>query len=232
MENDTNAAPAADTNATGNTGTDNGSTNAPAAGENNQSQSTDTNGGNAGAGDQGATSQDNSNPSGNTATEEVDYSTLVPTITIEHDKGTVPDPVQDPEGYARFINDDADQRAKFRNSEINGWRQLEREFPEVRTNAELRQNILARRIFDAQNGKDTGLVGAGRSVMSPVSQAHANGKTDAQVGIEEQQRAGVNGGTPPRQDNGNSSDKLTAFRRGDLEAGRSIVEQMLLDKKI
>jgi hypothetical protein len=189
---------------------------------------------NASASDTSATSQSSNADQSAQADAEVDYSALVPKITVEHEEGSIPDPLKDPAGYADFIDNDLREKQQFRNTEIRNWQALEKEFPEVKTDPELRQNILARRLLNVQTtGQDSGLIEAGRQVLAPITAARTAGKTDAQVSIEEQQTAGVNNGSQPRDEQTASRDDLmTKFRRGDATAGQSLVEQMLKDGTI
>lgn len=221
MENETNGAAAGDNSQTTQPATDTGTD----TGNNGQTQA--ETGKDAPAQDAAS----NNNAESNATDEAVDYDTLVPKISIDRDPKTVPDPVKDPAAYAEMLKDDLREESKFRNTEVRSWQTLEKEFPEIRTNADLRENILARRIYNAQNGIKGDLLSAGRQVLQPNNDARAEGKADAQVGIEIQERAGTNRATQPRSDQG-QSDLLTQYRRGDQTAGQKMVEKMLDDGKI
>ncbi len=156
--------------------------------------------------------------------DDVDWDSLVnkpQTQNVQpNDEGYI-----DPIAYKEQIKAEVRDDMKFQAREQRAWQKLEERYPELKTDKEARQLVLAKRMFDVQNGGNGSLLSAGKSVMGRVTAAKQAGKADAQVSIKTQQSAGVSRATAPRDTS--QSDIRDRLRSGDSNAIQDVVKNML-----
>lgn len=131
----------------------------------------------------------------------------------------------DPVAYKEQIKAEVREDMKFQERERRAWLKLEERYPELKTDREARQLVLAKRLYDVQNGGNGSLLSAGKSVMGRDTRAKQAGKADAQVSIKQQQAAGVTRATAPRDTS--SNDIRDRLRSGDSGAIQDVVKNML-----
>lgn len=136
----------------------------------------------------------------------------------------------DPVAYKEQIKAEVREEMKFQERERRAWQKLEERYPELKTDREARQLVLAKRLFDVQNGGNGSLLSAGKAVMGRDTRAKQAGKADAQVSIKQQQSAGVSRATAPRDTS--QSDIRDRLRSGDSGAIQDAVKSLLDQGKI
>lgn len=136
----------------------------------------------------------------------------------------------DPTAYKEQIKAEVREDMRFQERERRAWQKLEEKYPELKGDKEARQIILAKRIFDVQNGGSGSLSVAGRQVMSKISGAKQAGRADAQVSIKTQQNANLSRATAPRDTS--SSDTRSRLQNGDQGAVHNVLKEWLDQGKI
>lgn len=136
----------------------------------------------------------------------------------------------DPIAYKEAIKQEMREEARFERQETKAWSELEKKYPELVEDNELREIILAKRINDVQRGGKGGLIESGEAVMRKFGQARNSGKADAQVSVKKQKAAGTSKATAPRQES--DSDVAQRIRSGDPEAIASVISGWMDDGKL
>jgi hypothetical protein len=136
----------------------------------------------------------------------------------------------DPAAYKEQIKAEIREDMKFQERERRAWQKLEERYPELKTDREARQLVLAKRLFDVQSGGNGSLMTAGKSVMGRFTTAKQAGKADAQVSIRTQQGASVGRATAPRDTS--SSDVRDRLRTGDNAVIQDVIKNLLDNGKI
>lgn len=136
----------------------------------------------------------------------------------------------DPIQYKEQIKAEVREDMRFQERERRAWQKLEEKYPELKNDKEARQLILAKRIFDVQNGGNGSLAAAGKSVMGKITGAKQAGRADAQVSIKTQQNAGLSRATAPRDTS--SSDTRSRLQSGDQGAVHDVLKEWLDQGKI
>jgi hypothetical protein len=136
----------------------------------------------------------------------------------------------DPVAYKEQIKAEMREDMMFQERERRAWNKLEERYPELKTDREARQLVLAKRLFDVQNGGNGSLMGAGKAVMGRFSTAKQAGRADAQVSIRQQQSAGVSRATAPRDTS--KDDVRDRLRTGDNAVIQDVIKNMLDAGKI
>lgn len=177
-----------------------------------------------------ATSQDTNDSDEIEDDSDVDWDSLVnqksqPQNVQPNDEGFI-----DPVAYKEQIKAEVREDLQFQERERRAWQKLEERYPELKTDKEARQLVLAKRLFDVQNGGSGSLLSAGKSVMGRETRAKQAGKADAQVSIKQQQSAGVSRATAPRDTS--QDDVRDLLRSGDSSAIQDVVKSMLESGKI
>lgn len=136
----------------------------------------------------------------------------------------------DPIQYKEQIKAEVREDMRFQERERRAWQKLEEKYPELKNDKEARQLILAKRIFDVQNGGNGSLSAAGKAVMGKITGAKQAGRADAQVSIKTQQNANLSRATAPRDTS--SSDTRSRLQSGDQGAVHSVLKEWLDQGKI
>ena len=136
----------------------------------------------------------------------------------------------DPIQYKEQIKAEVREDMRFQERERRAWQKLEEKYPELKNDKEARQLILAKRIFDVQNGGNGSLAVAGRSVMGKITGAKQAGRADAQVSIKTQQNANLSRTTAPRDTS--SNDTRSRLQSGDQGAVHDVLKEWLDQGKI
>jgi hypothetical protein len=136
----------------------------------------------------------------------------------------------DPYAYKEQIKAEVREDMKFQERERRAWQKLEERYPDLKNDREARQLVLAKRLYDVQNGGNGSLMTAGKSVMGRFTTAKQAGKVDAQVSIKQQQNAGVSRATAPRDTS--RQDVRDQLRSGNNSVIQDVVKNMLDQGKI
>ena len=176
-----------------------------------------------------ATSQDTNDSDEIEDDSDTDWDSLVnrgaPQNVQANDDGYI-----DPVAYKEQIKAEMREDFKFQERERRAWQKLEERYPELKTDKEARQLVLAKRLYDVQNGGNGSLAGAGKAVMGRFTTAKQAGRADAQVSIKQQQSAGVSRATAPRDTS--SDDVRDRLRTGDNAVIQDVIKNMLDAGKI
>lgn len=136
----------------------------------------------------------------------------------------------DPIAYKEQIKAEVREDMRFQERERRAWQKLEEKYPELKNDKDARQLILAKRIFDVQNGGNGSLAAAGKAVMGKITGAKQAGRADAQVSIKTQQNANLSRATAPRDTS--SSDTRSRLQSGDQGAVHDVLKEWLDQGKI
>lgn len=142
-----------------------------------------------------------------------------------NDEGYI-DPIQ----YKEQIKAEVREDMRFQERERRAWQKLEEKYPELKNDKEARQLVLAKRIFDVQNGGNGSLAAAGKAVMGKITGAKQAGRADAQVSIKTQQNANLSRATAPRDTS--ASDTRSRLQSGDQGAVHDVLKEWLDQGKI
>lgn len=176
-----------------------------------------------------ATSQDTNDSDEIEDDSDVDWDSVVnrnaPQNVQPNDEGYI-----DPIAYKEQIKAELREENRFQERERRAWQKLEERYPELKTDKEARQLVLAKRLYDVQNGGNGSLAGAGKAVMGRFTNAKQQGRADAQVSIKQQQSAGVSRATAPRDTS--QDDVRDRLRTGDNAVIQDVIKNMLDAGKI
>lgn len=136
----------------------------------------------------------------------------------------------DPAKYAEKIKKEVREEIRFESQERRAWEKLEDKYPEIKTDKDLREIILAKRINDVSMGGDGSLIKSAETVMRKFGSARQEGKAAAKTSIERQKRGGTVKATAPRDTS--QSDIQQRVRSGDPNAIASILSGWIDEGKI
>lgn len=149
--------------------------------------------------------------------EEIDWTQYVPETNAQiptDESGQV-----DPQAFRQQLK----QELRFESQEVSSWKSLERDHPEIRTDAGLREMILAKRIFDVQQGRKGTLEAAAEDVFSRLSGAKNEGKAAQAASITVQKSAAL------QKPSGTKGTSTTPDLRARVQAGdQQAMHQMLM----
>lgn len=157
--------------------------------------------------------------------EEVDWSQYVPNVTqpLPVDENGQVDPVA--------FREQMRQESRFEAQEVRSWTRLETQHPELRSDAGLREMILAKRIFDVQQGKTGTLEAAANEVFNRLSGAKNEGKASQATSITVQKSAALQKPSGAKS-TAPANDLRDRINRGDQGAIHSTLTAWLDDGKI
>lgn len=143
--------------------------------------------------------------------EEVDWSQYVPQLNSQlpvDENGQV-----DPQQFREQMK----QELRFEQQQIRSWTRLEQQHPELKSDAELRDMIVANQLYDVQRGGKGTLETAAQRVFGRVTTAKNQGKAEQQTSIKVQKSAALQkpGGS---QSQTATSDVKDRIRAGDQSA--------------
>lgn len=156
--------------------------------------------------------------------EAIDWSQYVPNVQtqVPVDENGQIDPVQWEQQMM--------QKIQFQQSEVASWKNLENKHPEIRSDAELREMILAKRVFDVQQGRKGSLEAAADSVFKRLSGAKNEGRESQKTSITVQKSGALQ--KPSGKPSTTTPDARDRIRMGDQSAIQSQLTAWLDEGKI
>lgn len=158
--------------------------------------------------------------------EEIDWSQYVPDVTAAppvDETGNI-----DPVKWQQQIK----AETRFEAQEVRSWTRLETEHPELRTDAGLREMILAKRMFDVQRGNKGTLEAAANDVFTRLGGAKNEGKAAAQTNITVQKSAALQKPSGAKASNTLGDDVRNRIRQGDQGAIHTALMDWISSGKI
>lgn len=158
--------------------------------------------------------------------EEIDWSQYVPDVTAAppvDETGNI-----DPVKWQQQMK----AEARFEAQEVRSWTRLETEHPELRTDAGLREMILAKRMFDVQRGNQGTLDAAAKEVFTRLGGAKNEGKAAAQTNITVQKSAALQKPSGAKASTAVGDDVRNRIRQGDQGATHAALMDWISSGKI
>lgn len=167
-------------------------------------------------------------------TEETeDYTPDYSSILDQQNPGIQPDEngYIDPNEFYGKVMQNVEAKMRFRDQESRDWQKIEKKYPDVAKDPELRKMIVNQRIADVVQGGNGRLSNIADNLMGRIQKAQSEGKTEAQVSERVQKSASLasptSNKTPRRQD-----DLVSRIEGGDRQATRDLMSQWLEEGKI
>lgn len=156
--------------------------------------------------------------------QEIDWSQYVPNV-----QGNIPTDENgqvDPQQFRQQLKDEL----RFEQQTIRAWTRLEQERPEIKTDAGLRDMIVANQLYNVQRGGKGSLEEAANSVFERIGEAKNQGKAAQATSIKVQKSAALE--KPSGNKTVTTPDARDRIRAGDQSAIQSQLASWLDDGKI
>lgn len=157
--------------------------------------------------------------------EDVDWSQYVPRVQSQ-----VPVDQDGNVDLAKFAEQQK-QELRFEQGEIRSWTRLEQQYPEVRSDAGLRDMIVAKRLFDLQRGGTGTLEAAAKDVFTRLGIAKNEGRASEKTSVTVKKSAALEKPTGSRPSTANK-DQLAAIKSGDPRATQQVLADWIENNKI
>lgn len=137
----------------------------------------------------------------------------------------------DPNQFYNKVLADAEarieQKLQFQESERRAWSAIEKQYPEIKEDAELRDLVNAQRIADVASGGKGDLKAVAGKVMGKIQSYQTIGKAQAQVSEKIQKSASLQKSTANNVDASKDSELLGRMRNGDTSAADQLISDWL-----
>lgn len=137
----------------------------------------------------------------------------------------------DPNQFYNKVLADAEarieQKLQFQESERRAWNAIEKQYPEIKEDAELRDLVNAQRIADVASGGKGDLKAVAGKVMGKIQSYQTIGKAQAQVSEKIQKSASLQKSTANNVDSSKDSELLGRMRSGDTSAADQLISDWL-----
>lgn len=142
----------------------------------------------------------------------------------------------DPKDFYNRIMRDAEarieQRLKFQESERKLWSNIEKKYPEIKEDGELRDILNNQRIADVASGGKGDLNKIADKLLGKIQSYQQKGKAQAQVSEKIQKSAALESTTANTADTNRDGDLMDRMRRGDQQARDQLISEWLASGKI
>lgn len=158
----------------------------------------------------------------------IDYSQFRDTnreIPVNED-GTV-----DPVAFRQQLKQEIREEMRFERQEERRWQDIEKKYPQLRGDKEVREILLNQRIANAVQGKETNLSKIADKLYGRIGAAKSEGRAQANVSTRIQKAASLETATANTGDD--KTDKVyDRIISGDKGAANDLLSQWLADGKI
>lgn len=138
----------------------------------------------------------------------------------------------DPNKFYQQVMSDVEQKLAFQKSEERAWAQIEQKYPDIKSDADLRELVHAARLNDVTRGGKGDLNDAAGKVFAKLQNYQSKGKAQAQVSETVQKSATLQTQTANTNQPTKDSDLIERMSRGDSTASETLISRWLEEGKI
>jgi hypothetical protein len=167
----------------------------------------------------------------NSLYEQPDISQFMPsqsTAPIQADE----DGYIDPNKFYQQVMNDVQSKLAFQKSEERAWAQIEKKYPEITSDSDLRDLVHATRLNDVTRGGKGDLDNAAGKVFGKLQNYQSKGKAQAQVSESVQKSATLQTQTANTNQPTKDSDLIERMSRGDSTASETLISRWLEEGKL
>lgn len=137
----------------------------------------------------------------------------------------------DPNAFYNKVLADAEarieQKLAFQESERRAWQSIEKKYPEIKEDPELRDIVNSQRIADVARGGKGDLNQIAGKLLGKLQSYQTKGKAQAQVSEKVQKSASLQSTTANNVDGSKDADLLGRMRDGDNSAADQLITEWL-----
>lgn len=137
----------------------------------------------------------------------------------------------DPNKFYQQVKADAvnelRQEMKFQESERKAWAAIEKKYPEIKEDPELRDILNAQRIADVASGGKGDLNQVASKLLGKINSYKTMGKAQAQVSEKVQKSAALQQNTANNVDSNKDNERLSRMSNGDTSAADELIAEWL-----
>jgi len=138
----------------------------------------------------------------------------------------------DPNKFYHQVMNSVEQKLAFQKSEERAWSQIEQKYPDIKSDADLRELVHAARLNDVTRGGKGDLNDAAGKVFAKLQNYQSKGKAQAQVSETVQKSATLQTQTANTNQPTKDSDLIERMSRGDSAATETLISRWLEEGKI
>lgn len=138
----------------------------------------------------------------------------------------------DPNKFYNSVMQDVERKLEFQRQEERAWRNVEKQYPEIVEDKELRDLVHAARLNDVTRGGKGDLNTAAKQVFNKLQAYKSQGKAQAQISETVQKSATLQTQTAKPAPANSDSDLIDRMSRGDKVASETLISKWLEEGKI
>lgn len=138
----------------------------------------------------------------------------------------------DPNKFYNTVMQDVERKLEFQRQEQRNWQKIEKQYPEIVEDKELRDLVHAARLNDVTRGGKGDLDAAAKTVFGKLQAYKSQGKAQAQISETVQKSATLQTQTAKPAANNSDSDLIDRMSRGDKVASETLISKWLEEGKL
>jgi hypothetical protein len=139
----------------------------------------------------------------------------------------------DPYQLMNVIEQRMEEKLRFQRQEERAWKAVERKYPEVKSDKQMRQILLNQRIAGAVQGQETNLVKIADQLYGRNKEAKSQGRAEANISKKVQRAASLESATSNTgATNTKAEERLERIASGDKYAAQDLLGEWLSEGKI
>lgn len=138
----------------------------------------------------------------------------------------------DPNKFYQTVMQDVNRTLEFQRQEERNWQKVEKQYPEITQDKELRDLVHAARLNDVTRGGKGDLEAAAKTVFGKLQAYKSQGKAQAQISETVQKSATLQTQSAKPAPNNSDSDLIDRMSRGDKIASETLIAKWLDEGKL
>ena len=138
----------------------------------------------------------------------------------------------DPNKFYQTVMQDVERKLEFQRAEERNWQKIEKQYPEIVEDKELRDLVHAARLNDVTRGGKGDLDAAAKQVFGKLQAYKSQGKAQAQISETVQKSATLQTQTAKPAPSTSDSDLIDRMSRGDKVASETLISKWLEEGKL
>ena len=138
----------------------------------------------------------------------------------------------DPNKFYQTVMQDVERKLEFQRTEERNWQKVEKQYPEIVEDKELRDLVHAARLNDVTRGGKGDLEAAAKQVFNKLQAYKSQGKAQAQISETVQKSATLQTQTAKSTPATTDSDLIDRMSRGDKVASETLISKWLDEGKL